>query len=580
LPFPLKPSSLRLPAFLFALLIGLLLATSAAAEDDFPAPVRVGGDLDYPPYEFLDEAGRPSGYNVELTRAIAEVMGMEVEIRLMPWGEARAQLASGELDILQGMAYTRERTAEVDFTLPHTLVYQSVWTRTDEPPIRSLDELEGRDVLLMRGSVMHDYMLQQGPKANLILTDSLADALTLLASGRHDAALAAKLPGQYLVNRLNLTGIAPSAQPVLEQPYGFAVRKGNRSLPGRFNEGLALLKESGELERIRARWLGVLEKPERSWLRILRYSLFISLPLLIVLSLTLLWSRTLQKRVAERTLELQAEVAERRRAMEELEIRQKQLIQADKMTSLGILVSGVAHEVNNPNGLILLNLPLLQKAWTDALPVLEDRCRERGDFRLGWLRYSRMKQELPLLLEETLEAARRIKRIVEDLKGFARQEDSELLRPADLNDIARAAVRLVDASIRKATERFEASYAQGLPPVPCLPQRIEQVLVNLLLNACQALPERSRAIRLETGWDEAAGMVRLHLEDEGAGVEPEQLPHLCSPFFTTRRETGGTGLGLSISESIVKKHGGTLEFDSAPGKGMRVRLSLPAAKED
>ena len=140
----------------------------------------------------------------------------------------------------------------------------------------------------------------------------------------------------------------------------------------------------------------------------------------------MVWSRTLKKEVANRTRALEQEVAERKRAMEELAVRQRQLIQADKMTSLGILVSGVAHEVNNPNGLILLNLPLLQKAFADAEPILERHFQEHGDFRLGWLNYSRMRMEIPQLFEETLGGARRIKRIVEDLKDFSRRDDSDV----------------------------------------------------------------------------------------------------------------------------------------------------------
>jgi hypothetical protein len=179
--------------------------------------------------------------------------------------------------------------------------------------------------------------------------------------------------------------------------------------------GLSILKESGEYREIYRKWLGVLEPPRLPWSRIIRYGALAVAPLLLVLGGTVIWNRTLKKEVALRTAALENEVAERQLAMDELRVRQRQLIQADKMTSLGILVSGVAHEVNNPTGLILLNLPHLQKAWEDAEPVLEEHYRQVGDFRLGWLQYSRMCEEIPQMLAEMQEGARRIKRIVEEI---------------------------------------------------------------------------------------------------------------------------------------------------------------------
>jgi len=179
-----------------------------------------------------------------------------------------------------------------------------------------------------------------------------------------------------------------------------------------------------------------------------------------------------------------------------------------------------------------------------------------------------------------LAASRRIKHIVAELKDFARREDAPRLEPTDLNEAARAAVRLVDASIRRATRRFEAILSEGLPQVRGNPQRLEQVIVNLLLNACQALPDPDRQVALATRLDEARGAVVLEVRDEGRGIDPEHLPRLTEPFFTTKRETGGTGLGLSVSAGIVKEHGGSLEFDSRPGVGTRVTLALPALRRD
>ena len=147
-------------------LLGLvLLAVPGRGEDlsgGVEPPVVVGGDHSYPPYEFLDSRNQPTGFNVDLTRAIARVMGMPVEIRLGNWDDMRKALASGQVDALQGMVSTEERVREVDFSPSHAVVHQSIWNRRGGPQILRLDQLAGKEVIVMRGSVMHDFMLKIG----------------------------------------------------------------------------------------------------------------------------------------------------------------------------------------------------------------------------------------------------------------------------------------------------------------------------------------------------------------------------------------------------------------------------------
>ncbi|SHI92768.1 amino acid-binding domain sensor histidine kinase [Malonomonas rubra DSM 5091] len=541
--------------------------------------IRVGGDHNYPPYEFLDENGHAAGFNVELTRAIAEIMGMEIEIRLGNWADMRQMLAHGEIDILQGMVTTQERLSEVDFSIPHAKVYQSIWVR-DGSHIAELQDLAGKHVIVMRNAVMHDFMLQR-PELNARITpvDTLEDALRALSAGVADAALVAKLPGEYLLPKIDLRNIQPIAKPLLAQDYGYAVKKGNRELLARFNEALALLKKSGRYQQLYEKWLGVLPAPGMSTEKILRLGALVLLPLLLVLIVAAFWTRTLSRQVALRTEALQQEVAEKERAMRELEIRQQQLIQADKLTSLGTLTSGVAHEINNPNGLILLNLPILKKAWQDAQPIFQEHYQKHGDFKLGWLNFSRMRTEIPQMFEDMQQGSARIKRIVEDLKDFARLDSSKLDESVDLNLVVQAALRLVNNRLRKSTDNFDQQLAENLPRFRGSAQRIEQVVVNLLLNACEALESKEQGISLITRICPDGDCLQLEICDQGRGIAEENLSKLTDPFFTTRRETGGTGLGLSISSGIVHDHDGRLEFTSTPGEGTCVSMILPLEKE-
>jgi len=542
--------------------------------------VIVGGNRAYPPYEFLDSDGRPAGYNVDLTRAIADVMGMKVEFRFGAWSTLRNDLTEGKIDILQGISYSEERTRTLDFSPPHTIVHHAIFARRGTRPVGKLEELRGSKVVVFRHGIMHDSLVRLGFGPELLLTDSPAEALRLLASGRCDYAVLASLPGMFLIQQLHLTNVVPVAKNVAAEKYGYAVAKGNHELLTRFSEGLAILQQTGQYQAIYDRWLGPHEQQRFPREKVIKYGSMVLLPLLVILIATAAWSHTLKRRVEERTEELARQVAERNRAYEELRLHQDKLIQADKMATLGVLVAGVAHEVNNPNGLILLNLPILKDVYQDALETLEARYREQGDFLVAGLPYSRMRDEVPQMLADMTEGAARIKRIVEDLKDYARQDSVARREPFDLNAVAQAAVRLVDTSLRRATTRFEAIYCTPLPQVSGNALRIEQVVVNLLINACQALPSNERGIFLATGFDLEAGEVRLTIRDEGIGIPPESLGRLTDPFFTTKRESGGTGLGLSISAGIVQEHGGSLSFDSPPGQGTTATLTLPLFKEN
>jgi polar amino acid transport system substrate-binding protein len=237
----------------------------------------------------------------------------------------------------------------------------------------------------------------------------------------------------------------------------------------------------------------------------------------------------------------------------------------------------VAHEINNPNGLLLMDVQLLTDVLEDAGPVFEEHSQRHGDFTMGSLRYSRLREAIPRMMSEMLDAARRVKRIVEDLKDFARWGDPDLRDGVSLNEVVGTALRLVDNLVRKSTSRFALDCAPDLPSVRANPQRIEQVVINLVMNACQALPDPGRVIALCTYLDAGRKTVCLEVRDEGVGILPEHLPRLTDPFFTTKRERGGTGLGLAVSAGIVKEHGGTLTFASTPGGGTTALLSLPLA---
>lgn len=559
LPFLLPALSLCFLCFFFS-------PIGSHASDFGPATFIVGGDHDYPPYEYLDEEGNPTGYNVELSQAIAEVMGIKVEFRLDDWSKIRQDLENGKVDILQGMVASKARGQFYNFSPPHIFVHESVFARLKTATVSSLEDLQGKELIVQKNGFMHDYLREQKLDAIFIPVDTHAAALRLLASGKHDYALVGNLPGLYLGRELGLTNIKPVGNPFLGQPYAYATNKGNDELMAIFSEGLAILKNTGKQQEIYNRWLGPLELESGYWKKFLPLGAAVVGTLLLLLGGVSLWNRSLKKEVDRRTKELQQ--------------HQQQLIQADKMASLGTLVSGMAHEINNPNSLTLLNVPILKKSFKSIEGVLENHYHQHGDFEMGGLDYSEMREEIPHMLSETLSGAERIKRIVEDLKDFARQSDPSLVEDVDLNSVVQTALRLIENSLKKATNHFELNLAAGLPLIKGNSQRIEQVVVNLVMNACQALKNQEAGISVETFHDTGSDRVVCRVRDEGVGISAEDMRHLTDPFFTTKRETGGTGLGLSVSATIVQQHGGSLDFDSVQGQGATATLALPVHRKE
>jgi signal transduction histidine kinase len=254
----------------------------------------------------------------------------------------------------------------------------------------------------------------------------------------------------------------------------------------------------------------------------------------------------------------------------------EEAIRNSRLASLGELAAGIAHEINNPNALILLNAELVQKSCAAAAPILQQHYQNNGDFPLGALNYSEMREELPHLFKEMLEGATRIKNIVHDLKDFSRNDTTDINDKVDMNEVVQAAIRLIGNTIKNSTHSFHAYYGKEMPVIRGNFQRIEQVVINLVMNACQSLSSKDSSVQISTHYDREKKSNCLRVRDEGIGIDPKILQHITDPFFTTKREQGGTGLGLSVTSRIVQDHSGTLDFHSPHGGGTTVTLSFPA----
>ena len=269
------------------------------------------------------------------------------------------------------------------------------------------------------------------------------------------------------------------------------------------------------------------------------------------------------------------DISKRKRMEEESRRQQEQLVQAEKLVALGILVSGMAHEINNPNNFIMMNIPLLKEAWENVLPVLDDYYENHGDFLVGGVYYSHMRKHILELCSCISAGAERIRNIVQELRDFARESPADLTDVINVNSVVKSSLTLLENMINQSTNRFSVHYQDNLPEIRGNFQRLEQVVINLIQNACQALTDKNQRIMVVTEFDNNDGTIVVKIKDEGRGIPGEIRKHIMDPFFTTKREKGGVGLGLSISSKIITEHRGTLKFSTKPGKGTTAILELP-----
>ena len=272
------------------------------------------------------------------------------------------------------------------------------------------------------------------------------------------------------------------------------------------------------------------------------------------------------------------DISDQRQVEQKAREIQAKLIQANKMTSLGLMVSGVAHEISNPNNFIMANSQLMARIWEDAGEIFREYHQEHGEFSVGGIPFQEVEAHLPQLLAGISEGANRIKDIVQNLKSFARQGQHAQEYDVDVNRVATLAVSIFHHEISKFTHEFHLDLEENIPGIKGNAQQLGQVITNLLMNACHALTSKRCGVWLETRFNAATDQVIISVRDEGCGMSREEGARIMEPFFTTKLDSGGTGLGLFITQSIVKEHGGTLEFSSEQGKGTTFTVTLPTGK--
>jgi PAS domain S-box-containing protein len=301
--------------------------------------------------------------------------------------------------------------------------------------------------------------------------------------------------------------------------------------------------------------------------------------------------KALNKMLLETSDEIKVQNEELEYTLKQLKDTQAQIVQAEKMASVGQLAAGIAHEINNPTGFVSSNLKTLAdyiddisrliKEYSMLITDLKDNAageKTASSIEKRLNQISGIEEEIDLdfimddimdLINDCREGTKRIKKIVIDLKDFAHPGE-DTIQKTDINKVIESTLNVVHNELKyKAT--VIKDYGK-LPIVKCYPQQVSQVFMNIFVNAVQAIEKRGE-IRISTRADN--GSVKVIISDTGVGIPKENISKIFDPFFTTKEVGKGTGLGMNIAYNIIKKHKGTIDVESTPGKGTTFIVRLP-----
>lgn len=278
----------------------------------FTQPLIARGDYDYPPFEYLDKKGHPTGFNIDLLNAIAEEMNLSVVIDLGLWSQVRNELTAGEVDLITGMYQTEARQKVFDFSSPHNVVSHALYVKRGSS-IQTLDELKGCVVYVESGDVMHDYLRERIPEAFIVKVKSYREALVALNSDLQvDAVLTSRIQGERIREEEKLNNIITVGPPFYPRKYCFAVQKGNSNLLAVLNDGITILRENGTYDRLYEKWFGKII-PGMSNTVSRRMILIVVIAIAVGGVITFTWIWSLKRSVRQKTAQLKKELTERKR---------------------------------------------------------------------------------------------------------------------------------------------------------------------------------------------------------------------------------------------------------------------------
>jgi PAS domain S-box-containing protein len=256
---------------------------------------------------------------------------------------------------------------------------------------------------------------------------------------------------------------------------------------------------------------------------------------------------------------------------------QREIIKNEKLAALGLLVSGIAHEINNPNNFISFNIPILRDFLLEMMDIVDSHAELRPGLEICSMPYAEFREDIFRLLSNLEHGAERINNTVTNLKEFVSSEEKPELRPTDPREVIEKAIVICQGELNKKVKAFEAQVGEALPRILTDAGSLEHVLVNLLINACQSMDKEHARLEIRAFSGTGPDHLVIEVTDNGCGMDENTMERIFEPFFTTKQRGAGTGLGLYVSRNLIERLGGEITVKSEIGQGTTFRVTLPVA---
>ena len=550
-------------SFLFLFLaFTLLTLREGMAFNTSSDQIIVGSEIGYPPYAIVTKDGQADGFSVDLIKAVCAAVEIDVTFRVGPWNEVRKALEDGEIDALPLVSYSKEREKVFDFTTPHTITHGVIFKRKETPNIETTQGLRDKAIIVMQSDAGHDWLVRNDISDHLVLTKTVSESLLLLASGKHDYALAPHLVGLLTAKELELSNIEVTG-PLLDaygRGFGFAVQEGNVDLLTHLNEGLNIIRETGRYDEIYDKWFGEINPRGISREAIMQYLVWAVLGGIILVGIPVGWSVALRRKVKQRTAELNLEVAEHMRAENDLRETSIKLEEANQAKSE--FMATMSHEFRTPLNAILGFSEMLRSQYFGPL---------------GSENYGEYADDIHVSGEQLLS-------LVNDMLDIAAIEAGKRALNKEHVDVCQV-LKDCFTSVKPAADKkgihLFLKPCDNLPKIFADRRSIVQIVLNILSNAIK-YSKHGGTITVQAEIQE--DNIEVKVMDTGAGIPAADLPTITEPFnrsiSTPYLAKEGTGLGLSIVKSLIDMHKGTLIIESKIDVGTTVTLSFPIQEKD
>lgn len=598
--------------------------------------LRVAGDKQYPPYEFIDSKNNYRGFNVDVITAIALEQGFTVEFYPMEWYEAQQALLEGRVDVIQGMTYSAERAKKFDFASPIVINRQAIFVPRQVMTISSLSDLAGHKVAVQKGDIAA-YAVGNIQGVEILNFATQEEAVNALVKGEVDAFVGNELTGWYILEKWRcLQNFKQVGEPFFETAYCPVVRKGDQATLDMLNQGLKRIKAKGTYDRIYRKWFGKsFIDAERNF----RITLAAGIISFLLFLAGLYINQSLRKKIEERTAEIKAyadmqEAILRNTPTGIITIDHSGVVTTANPAALRILKRDILGQDFKNIGLFAFFKPedvegifnfhnKIQKTVTFANkvlnisidPVVEERnnvsCllvtidditaeRELARKNMQETRVRTLSTLAAGIAHEIRNPLTSIKTYIDLLPSKLTNESfrDKLLKviPQEINRIEQLINELIDYARPRNPYPEVCNIEETLSPVVelirtrceekgiifqvklkgqvyCDPYHLKQIVLNLLLNSFNATSAGGRIALVSLEND---GLTRIIVKDTGYGIPEEYLEQVFDPFFSLK---GGTGLGLALVKQMVDENGGFVKVTSRHGKGVRFEVWLPTSPD-